>query len=166
MKLAPNAVAGQEIGNVVAMRIGNSAAENCLNQLCDAGKVELAPVIVLDGSTDIGHRLAGDTGANSSLHSRFRRFHQTLCGWRYVSNGETGAAIAVEAVFVNCNVNVEHVSFLESLLVRDAMANYIINGGANRFRESAAVLIRVAQRRGVCAGVHDSFVYPRINLIC
>lgn len=43
--------------------------------------------------------------------------------------------VAVEAVVVEGDVEVDDVAFEEDALVRDAVADYFVDGGADRFRE-------------------------------
>ena len=77
-----------------------------------------------------------------------------------VAGEERRVGVAVHAVEVRGDVDVDDVAVLDHAAVRDAVADHLVDAGAQRLREAA-----VAERRGVGAVVAEELVADPVELV-
>src|SRR5262249_53996578 len=108
-----------------------------MEQAADAVAAEVAHYahvlgfdIGLDGGADIaGGRTRVDHG-NAAHHRFVGHLDQALGAAWDRTHGEHAAGVAVPAVEDEGDVDIDDVALLERLLARDAVAHYVIDGGA------------------------------------
>ena len=114
--------------------------------------------MALDGVADIAQRRARAHRFDAA-HQRFvGHVHQPARLHPGAADREHAAGVAVPAVEDHRDVDVHDVALGEHLVARDAVADHVVDRGADRFREAAVV-----QRRRHRAALDDEVVAERVQ---
>jgi hypothetical protein len=124
-------------------------------------RAALAFRITLDGVADIAHVAARTNGGDAAHQTLVGDLDQALGRALQMAGGIHAARIAVPAVEDEGHVDVDDVALAERLLVRDAVADDVVDGGAARFPVAAVV-----QRGGQGAVVHAEGEYEVVDDLC
>ena len=103
---------------------------------------------LLAGVADIAERGAGFDGSDACHHGFVGNVNQALGDGGNFADGKHAAGIAVEAVFFDGQVDVDDVAFFERLVVGNAVADDVVDGGAAGFGVGR---VAVVQRSGIAA---------------
>ena len=123
----------KNLANAVAAKLAHHAEAMAFGKLLDR-KTNITQVDAgLDQHDAFPHGLIGDVG-------------QPLGGNGYLAHHEHAAGVAVPAVLDNSDVNIDHVAFFEGLVVGYAMADLVVDRGANGFWVGRLATALVVQR--------------------
>ena len=125
MKLLTNAVAAKFAHHTQAVAFGKA-----LNRM--AHVAQIGPGLDLDDA--VPH---GVIGQRAQAFGRHRAF----------AHNEHAAAVAVPAVLDDGHVHIDDVAFLQRLVIGNAVADLVVDGGADRFGIRVMARRRVVQRR-------------------
>src|SRR5881394_199418 len=110
---------------------------------------------------DVTEPRSGPDRADAAPHALEADSRQTLADDRRCADEEHPARVAVELVFDHGDVDVHNVAVLQHALARDAVADDVVHGRADRLREAAVV----ERRRDRAEVVHDVVVADLVEVI-
>ena len=88
---------------------------------------------LLAGVADVAQGCAWFDGGDARHHGFVGNVNQALGDGGNFADGKHAAGVAVEAVFFDGQVDVDDVAFFERLVVGDAVADDVVDGGAAGF---------------------------------
>src|SRR3989344_636783 len=139
-----------------------------MEHLADAVAAELANHrkavllgVLLDDFTDVAQAAPRLDDFNRLVHAFLGHLRQALSPDRHVADVEHAAGVAVVAVLDDRDVDVQGVAILERLVVRDAVADHMVDRGADRLR----VALVVQRGRDGLLLVDDIVVTDLVQLI-
>ncbi len=103
--------------------------------------------VLLDHVADVAQVRARLDLGDAQPHALISDLRQALGQDRWLANEEHAAVVAVVAVLDDGDVEVDHVAVLEHLVARDAVADHVIDRGADGFRVRSIAGRAVVQRR-------------------
>ena len=95
--------------------------------------------MLLDSVADVAEMDAGFYHFNADFQALMADASQPLGGNRGCADKEHLAGVAMEAVLDNGDVYINGITFFNDLVAGYAVADDVINRGANRFREAAVI---------------------------
>src|SRR5256714_210071 len=104
--------------------------------------------VLLDRRADVTEKGPGAHLADAEPHALVGRLAQPLCLDGRLADIVHAAGIAVKAVLDHGDVDIEDVACLEHALARNAMADLVVDRGADRLRKGLVAGRGIVQRRG------------------
>src|SRR3972149_6089538 len=89
--------------------------------------------------TDIPQMRAGAHLFDAAVHALARDLDQAPRLNRRFADKEHAAGVAVESIFDNRDIDIDDVAFLQAFLAGYAVTHLVVDGGADRSRESFVV---------------------------
>ncbi|MNL21380.1 hypothetical protein D3C87_1426670 [compost metagenome] len=117
--------------------------------------------VLLDHFADVAEAAAGFDDLDRLVHAFLGDLRQTLGPDRHFADVEHAAGVAVVAVFDHGNVDIQGVAVFQGLVVRDTMADHVVDRGADRLR----VALVVERGRDGLLHVDDVVVADLVQLI-
>ncbi len=116
--------------------------------------------IRLDRVTDITEATSRPHGLNTATHSFMGDIGQPPGDDRRLADKEHSTGIAMKPVLDNGDVDIDYVPVLQPAVAGDAVANHVVDGGADRFRE--ALVVQWCRHGIQCT--HDVLVADAVEL--
>ncbi len=93
----------------------------------------------LDGVADVAESCAGTNLGDPPQHAVVTDVSNAFCLNRWFSDEEHLAGVAMKTVLDDRNIDIDKVTLLERFITRNAMADDMVDGGANRLRKALVV---------------------------
>src|SRR5262249_6190268 len=145
----------QDVGPVVEYAAEAMAAEIAHHAAA------LAFGVALDGSADIAGSGAGLDGGDAPHERVVGDLEQSLRRARDLADAIHAARIAVPAVDDERHVDIENVALFQRTRARDAVADHVVERGADRFRE--ATIVERSRDRAMVHGECKNEVVERLG---
>ena len=101
---------------------------------------------LLDGITDIAQVDAGTHHFDAVPHGLISDSAQTLGGNRNLAHHEHAAGVAVPAVFDDGDVDIDDIALFQRLVIGNAMADLVVDRGADGFGVGGVAAAFVVER--------------------
>ena len=113
----------------------------------------------IDGSSDVDDSTEGLDGVDADPHGIERGLDEALGIWCDSADQKSFGRVTVPAINNGREIDVDDVSITQQVIVRDAVANYLVDAGANRIRVAV-----VAQAGGRVAMLDRAVVSQLVDL--
>ena len=129
--------------------------------------------VLLDHRIMIGVSVFGDNGANiTQAGARFdqpdglieaflRDATQALGVFRHLANVKHAVSVPMPAIFDDRDVNIQNIAIFQGFVAGDAVADHLVDGGADGFRKAVVI----ERRRYSLLHIHNIVVTNAVQLV-